>query len=203
MSRSDPHPVPLLPLNEETASGLGTLFRSFEEAEIEQVRWRPSGRRPVTSGGYGETVQGPFDIFWRGEMMFSQNNAVDRSDLLGWRVDPSEASEQREAVDHSRLLVDEVNYHDDGGQAFFAPGIPTVFLLAPPGDDVTPTDFVALYSDGSLGLAMHPGVWHTAPLPLAARATYENKQGSIHATVGLWARREWGVLFDVPLVVAA
>ncbi len=202
MSPSDLHPVPLLPLNEETAVGLGTLFRSIDEVEIEQVQWRPSGRRPVTSGGYGHTVEGPFDIFWRGEMMFSRNNAVGRSDLLGWRVDPTEASETRTAIDHSRLLVDEVNYHDDGGQAFFAPGVPTVFLLAPPGDDVAPEDFVALYSDGAFGVNMHPGVWHTAPLPLADQATFENKQGSIHATVALWARQEWGLLFDVPLVPA-
>jgi hypothetical protein len=52
-------------------------------------------------------------------------------------------------VDRNRLLVDEVNYHDDGGQAFIAPGIPTVFLLAPPGDDITPDKFVAIYSDGT------------------------------------------------------
>ncbi len=200
MSPSDTFSVRLQPLTEETAAGLGTLFRSLDEASIEQVQWRPSGSRPVTSGGFGETVEGPFDIFWRGEMMFSQNNAVGRRDLLGWRVDPAEASEERMAVDHSRLLVDEVNYHDDGGQAFIAPGVPTVYLLAPPGDDVRPDDFVALYSDGTYGVNMHPGVWHTAPLPLADRATFGNKQGSIHATVGLWARQEWGLLFDVPLV---
>lgn len=202
MSPSDTHQVPLRPLNEETATGLGTLFRSLDDVTIEQVQWRSAGRRPVTSGGFGDTVEGPFDIFWRGEMMFSQNNAVGRSDLLGWRVDPTEASEERDAIDHARLLVDEVNYHDDGGQAFIAPGVPTVYLLAPPGDDVAPDDFIALYSDGTYGVNMHPGVWHTAPLPLAARATYDNKQGSVHATVGLWARREWGLLLDVPLVPA-
>lgn len=200
MSHSETHPVRLAPLSEETASGLGTLIAAIDEAEIEQRRWKPSGRRPVTSGGYGKTVAGPFDIYWKGEVMFSRNNAVDRTDLLGWRVDPSVARDDREPVDRNRLLVDQVNYHDDGGQAFIAPGVPTVFLIAPPGDDVTPVDFVALYSDGGYGLNMHPGVWHTAPLPLALQATFDNKQGSIHATVGLWARDEWGVLLDVPLL---
>ncbi len=199
MSPSDTHPVPLRPLTAETATGLGTLIRSIEEAEIEQRRWRPSGTRAVTSGGYGHTVEGPFEIYWQGEMMFSRNDAVGRSDVLGWRVDPEEAREDREPIDRSRLLVDEVNYHDDGGQAFIAPGVPTVFLAAPPGDDVAPADFVALYSDGTHGLNMHAGVWHTAPLPLAERATFANRQGSIHATVALWARREWGLLLDVPL----
>ncbi len=202
MSHSDVHAVRLAALSEQTAAGLGTLITSIDEAEIDQRQWPASGSRPITSGGYGHTVDGPFEIYWQGEMMFSHNNAVDRRDLLGWRVDPSEAREDREPGDRTRLLVDEVNYHDDGGQAFVAPGVPTVFLVAPPGDDVTPDDFVALYSDGTYGLNMHARVWHTAPLLLTPRATFDNRQGSIHATVGLWARREWGLLLDVPLVPA-
>ena len=196
---SNRHAVPLLALNEETAAGLGTLFASIDEAVIEQVRWPSSGTRAVTSGGYGHTVAGPFDIFWRGEMMFSRNNAVDRVDLLGWRVDPETAREDREPPDRFLLLVDEVNYHHDGGQASIAHGVPTVFLVAPPGDRVEPDDFVALYSDGSVGVNLHPRVWHTAPLPLASSASYDNKQGSIHATVGLRAREEWNLLLEVPL----
>ena len=144
MSHSDVHAVRLAALSERTAAGLGTLITSIDEAEIDQRQWPASGSRPVTSGGYGHTVDGPFEIYWQGEMMFSHNNAVDRRDLLGWRVDPSEARDDREPEDRTRLLVDEVNYHDDGGQAFVAPGVPTVFLVAPPGDDVTPDDFVAL-----------------------------------------------------------
>ena len=144
-------------------------------------------------------MDGPFEIYWQGEMMFSHNNAVDRRDLLGWRVDPSEARDDREPEDRTRLLVDEVNYHDDGGQAFIARGVPTVYLVASPGGDVTPDSFVALYSDGSVGINLHPGVWHTAPLPLSQSVTFDNKQGSIHATVGLWARQEFGRLLEVPL----
>ena len=191
--------VPLAPLNEDTARGLGTIIRSIDEADIELLQWPAPGTRPVTSGGYGEVVEGPFEIFWRGEMMLSRNLAVHREDCLGWRVDPQDASEERAAVDHSLLLVDEVNYHADGGQAFIAPGVPTVYLLAPPGDDIVPDDFVAVYSDGSVGMNMHPGVWHTAPLPLADRAVFDNKQGSVHATIALRARKEFGALFEVPL----
>ena len=187
---SDTHPVPLVALNAGTAKGLGTLITSIADAEITQRRWNPSGKRPVTSGGYGHTVEGPFEIYWHGDEMYSRNDAVGRADLLGRCAVPG---------DRSRLLVDEVNYHDDGGQAFIAPGVPTVFLVAPPGDDVAPGDFVALYSDGAYGLNMAPGVWHTAPLPLVERATFDNKQGSIHATIGLWAQKEWGLLLDVPL----
>ena len=161
MSGSETHSVPLIPLSAASAEGLGTLIRSIDDATIEQRPWNPYGSRPVTSGGHGETIEGPFDIFWKGEMMFSQNNAVNRRDLLGWRVDPTEASEDREPVDRAHLLVDEVNYHDDGGQAFIAPGVPTVYLLAPSGDDITPDRFVAVYSDGTYGMNMHPGVWHT------------------------------------------
>ena len=193
--------VKLLPLTERSVGEMGTIIRDIDEADIELVKWRPSGTRPVTSGGYGHVAEGPFEIFWRGETMYSRNLAVDREDLLGWRVDPNEAQEDQEPQDRSLLLVDEVNYHDDGGQAFIARGVPTVFLVAPPGDEPSPDDFVALYSDGTAGLNMRPGVWHTAPLPLADRAVYDNKQGSIHATMGLWARKEWGALFEVPLLV--
>ena len=154
------------------------------------------------SGGYGSVAQGPFEIFWRGEMMFSKNDAVGREDLLGWRVDPDIAREDREPLDRSLVLIDEVNYHDDGGQAFIAPRVPAVYLVAPPGDEVTLGSFVALYSDGSVGINLHPGVWHTAPLPLASAATFITKQGSIHATVALWARREFGCLLEVPLRAA-
>ena len=193
------HPVPLWPLSPETAAGFGTPITSIDEAEIEQHRWQATGHRPVTSGGYGQTVEGHFDIFWQGEMLYSHNNAVGRDDLLGWCVPPENAREDREPDARTRLLVDEVNYHDDGGQAFIAPGVPTVFLIALPGDNVTPEDFVALSSDGTYGLNMHPGVWHTAPIPLTSRATFDNKQGSIHATVALMAREEWALLLEVPL----
>ncbi len=184
------HSVPLRDLTERSAAGFGTLISAIDDAVIEQRRWQPSGRRPLTSGGYGGVAEGPFDVYWDGDEMYSRNRAIGRADLLGWAAGPGE---------RSRLLVDEVNYHDDGGQAFVAPGVPTVFLVAPPGDDVTPYDFVALYSDGSSGMNLHPGVWHTAPLPLVDSATFDNRQGSIHATVGLWASQEWGLLLDVPL----
>ena len=72
--------------------------------------------------------------------------------------------------------------------------------LAPPGDDVQLGEFVALYTDGTAGLNTRPGVWHTAPLPLAESVTYRTKQGSVHATVGLWSREEFGLLLEVPLV---
>ncbi len=182
--------MPLRPLTAAAAAGIGEPIRTLADAEIRQVRWRPAGRRPVTSGGYGGVVEGPFDVFWEGDTMLSRNAAVGREDVLGWAARPG---------DRTALLVDEVNYHDDAGQAFVAPGVPTVFLAAPPGDDVEPGDFVALYTDGGFGLHLMPGAWHTAPLPLNARATYHNKQGSIHATVALSARREWGALLDVPL----
>ena len=199
MLPSDTHPVPLLPLTEETAAPFGELIDNIADAEIELVPWRVHGSRAVTSGGFGDVIEGQFHCFWRGEMMFGRNHAVGREDLLGWRVDPTVASEDGEPADRSLLLVDEVNYHDDGGQAFWSPGEPTVFLLAPPGDDVRPDDFVALYTDGRAGVNTNPGVWHTAPLPISESVTYLTKQGSIHATVGLWAREEFGILLEVPL----
>jgi hypothetical protein len=48
-----------------------------------------------------------------------------------------------------------------------------------------PEDFVAFYSDGSVGVSMFPDVWHTSPLPVDGSQSYENMQGNgyHHATV--------------------
>jgi hypothetical protein len=194
--------VPLLPLTAETARGIGTVFQRWEEAQVELRPWPARSKRPLHPGtGYGQVVEGPFEIFWRGQVLFSRNNAIGRDDVLGWAVEPGAAREDVAVpADRPHILVGFVNYHDDGGQAFGPRnGVPTVYLAAAPKEEVTPADFVALYSDGRLGLAMHAGVWHTAPLPLGLSEQYDNKQGSIHATIDCDFLVEQNLLLKVPL----
>ncbi len=97
-------------------------------------------------------------------------------------------------------MIWHANYHPDGGQLFF-PREPVPFIapLALPGDDVKPADFVAFYCDGTQGLYIHPGVWHEAVVPLAEQASFDDKQGKVHARISVNFMEEFGALLSVPL----
>ncbi len=56
-------------------------------------------------------------------------------------------------------------------------------LLALPGDDVTPEQFVAFWCDGSTGLYIHPNIWPGAVVPLDDHAELLDRQGRVHARV--------------------
>jgi len=90
--------------------------------------------------------------------------------------------------------------HPDGGQ-IFAPqgGAPFVALLAPPGDDVKPENFVAFYCNGSFGIHIDPSVWHQPVFPLQERAVFDNKQGRLHACIAVDFVSEFGCYLEVPL----
>lgn len=194
--------VPLRTLSAENAKGLGKVFRSFDRAEIKLRQWPAQDSRPISPGtGYGGIIEGSFEVYWKGEVLKAKNNAVGRSYTLGWLKEPRLAREDITAPpDRPSILVSFFNYHPDGGQAFISRNqLPTVFLVAPPGDNVRPEDFVALYSDGTLGLSLFPGVWHQAPFPLSERDIYDNKQGSVHACVDLDFLIEEELLLSVPL----
>ena len=71
--------------------------------------------------------------------------------------------------------------------------------LALPGDDVTPEQFVAFWFDGSQGLYIHPNVWHEAVFPLAERASFDDRQGAVHARVSVNFVEEFDCYLAVPL----
>jgi ureidoglycolate lyase/seryl-tRNA synthetase len=75
-----------------------------------------------------------------------------------------------------------------------------VALLAKPGDDVRPADFVAFYCDGSFGIHIDPGVWHQPMFPLSAAAAFDNKQGRVHACIAVDFISEFGCYLEVPLL---
>ena len=56
-------------------------------------------------------------------------------------------------------------FHTDAGQSFY-PKLhsPSVFLVGAIQDRIDAGELRAFYSDGSLGVCLHLGVWHTMPL---------------------------------------
>ncbi|MEC9466099.1 MAG: ureidoglycolate lyase, partial [Myxococcota bacterium] len=98
----------------------------------------------------------------------------------------------------------EANYHPDGGQIFFhRDGEPFVALLAKPGDDIRPEDFVAFYFDGSFGVQIFPNVWHQPLFPRDDGMVFNNKQGRVHACVSVDFIGEFQTYLAVPLTPPA
>jgi len=194
--------VPLVKATPKSIQGYAKIERSFEDAEVEITVWPQPGWRPVVAGtgNEGGITQGDFDMRRAGELMYAYNHAVDGYYVTGWFADPTSASENKEPADRSRILVREANYHPDGSQVFFPrSGAPFVALLALPGDDVKPTDFVAFYCDGTFGINLHAGVWHQPVFPIQDTASFDDKQGKVHACIAVDFVSEFGTYLSVPL----
>ncbi len=197
------HEVPLIAATDDALRGLGVLVHDAHRHPVEIVPWPVSGWRTLDpgTGVEGGTVMGAFEVWWEGELLFGRNEAVGGHYLLGWSTDPALAT--RGPIPDStpaRVLLWHANYHPDGGQLFSpVDGVPFVVLLAPPGDDVTPDDFVAYHVDGGRGLYVAPGVWHDAVFPIAPYGRFHTEQGRVHARVSVHVAREFGVLLSVPL----
>ena len=194
--------LPLLRATPETLSGYGRLVDDGAGTDIEIVTWPAPGWRPVDTGtgNEGGVAEGVFEFWWAGEMLYGRNRAVDDSYLLGWSQPPELASDSASPRERRRLLIWHANYHPDGGQLFFPrEAVPFIAPLALPGDDVKPADFVAFYCDGTQGLYLHPGVWHEAVVPLAEQASFDDKQGKVHARISVNFMEEFGALLSVPL----
>jgi ureidoglycolate lyase len=196
------HKVPLVVATAENLRGYGHMVPDFETGEVTIVTWPQPGWRPIVpgTGAEGGVVQDVFEMVRRGEVQHAVNHAVGRSYITGWFADPATASESRAPVDTSRIFTHEANYHPDGGQ-IFSPrdGAAFVALLAKPGDDVTPDDFVAFFCDGTFGLHIDPGVWHQPLFPLGERATFDDKQGRVHCCIAVNFLAEFGCYLEVPL----
>lgn len=183
--------------------GYGRLVDRFDPDDVTVVPWPAAGRRPLVAGtgAEGGVISDVFVMERRGETLHAVNHAVGRAYLTGWFVDPPQASDARPSVHHASIFTHEANYHPDGGQIFFPrDGSPFVALLARPGDDVRPEDFVAFHFDGRHGIHVDPGVWHQPVFPLGERATFDNAQGRVHACVSVDFVGEFGCYVEVPLV---
>ena len=196
------HDTPLVAASAANLEGYGYLVDDPKACKIQIVPWPAQGWRPIdaNTGDQGGIAEGLFEFCWQGETLYARNNAVGDSYLFGWSNWPEEATAQGGGKVRERALIWRANYHPDGGQLFFpVDGFPFVTLLAPPGDDVQPSDFVAVRVDGGRGLYVAPGVWHDAVFPVAPRGAFHGEQGRVHARVSVNTAREFGALLSIPL----
>jgi len=196
--------IPLVHANVESLKGYGELVSDYKNHIVEIVTWPAQGWRSIDvgTGDEGGHTDGIFKFWWEGDVLLGENESVNDSYLLGWSKEPSEAIRDNPKAQRDQLLMWHANYHPDGAQLFYPlDGKPFVAALAKPGDDMTPSDWVAFYFDGSAGVCIHPGVWHEAIIPLTESARFYDKQGKVHARVSCNFGKEFGVLLSVPLHV--
>ena len=196
------HPAPLVEAKAKALDGLGELVEDPDARTIEIVRWPALGWRPIDagSGDQGGVTEGLFEFAWRGQTLFARNNAVGDSYLFGWSVWPEEARADGPSDERQTALIWRANYHPDGGQMVYPTARESFVVgLARPGDDVTPEAFTAFRFDGSAGLYIRPGVWHTAFVPHADAATFLDRQGRVHARVSVDFPREFGCYLALSL----
>jgi ureidoglycolate lyase/seryl-tRNA synthetase len=196
------HRVPQLRATHESLKGYGHLVAEFARDPVSIVTWPQPGWRPIVpgTGNEGGIVEDSFVMERRGQIQHARNQAVGRSYITGWFADPASASAERPPSSTDRIYTHEANYHPDGGQVFSPrAGTPFVALLARPGDDVQPEDFIAFYCDGTFGIHIDPSVWHQPVFPLGARAEFDDKQGRVHACVAVDFVSEFGCYLEVPL----
>lgn len=205
--------VPVIDAARQDISRYGEVVRDPKRHKVEIVKWPLKGWRVLDAGtgDEGGTTEGVFACEWRGNRLYGRNEAVDGHYVIGFRHPPG--APEATALDGvaadapaapgmapARVLLWHVNYHPDGGQLFWPlDGQPFVVPVAAPGDDVKAEDFVALRSDGTFGIYIHPSVWHEGVFPTRASGRFFDKQGRVHARVSCDLAKELGVLLSVPL----
>ena len=193
--------VPLVRANRDTIKGYGEVVRDPKKQKIEIVPWPLSGSRKLDAGTgiEGGTTEGIFTCEWRGNELIGRNEAVGGHYVIGFR-DLPETVRPGVKLSHGRVLLWHCNYHPDGGQLFWPlDGKPFVVPAALPCDDLQPESFKAFWSDGSVGIYIHPGIWHEGVFPVNETGRFFDKQGKVHARVSCDLAREFGVLLNVPL----
>jgi hypothetical protein len=194
--------IPLICADDQNLDGFGSLVHDDPESfPVEIVRWPAQGWRPVDSdsGDEGGTTEGCFSSYWRGDVLYGENEAVGGNYVLGYAVAPELAQENHERT-AEQILMWHANYHPDGGQLFFPlDKRPFIVPLALPGDDIQPKDFIAFWFDGTSGLYIHPNVWHDGVFTCSGKQRFFDKQGAVHARVSVCFAEEFGCLlkFDV------
>ena len=194
--------MPVRVATSESLQDYGQLIDQAPESfEIEIVRWPAQGWRPVDPdcGDEGGTTQGTFSSYWKGDVLYGENEAVGGHYVLAYNVLPADANEEH-SDDPQRILMWHANYHPDGGQLFFPlDKKPFVVPLALPGDDVKPDDFVCFWFDGTKGLYIHPNIWHEGVFTCSRKQRFFDKQGAVHARVSVNFPDEFGCLLEAQI----
>lgn len=194
--------IPLIRATPENFAPYGTIVTDFMNHPVPITQWPHTGWRSVEAGtgDEGGYMEGIFEFWWEGDVLFGENKAVNDRYILGWSENPETARADNPDPDRSKLLIWHANHHPDGGQLFYPlDNRPFIAALACTGDDMQPEDWVAFYCDGSFGVCLNAGIWHEAITPLAPIARFYDKQGAVHARVGANFPKEFGILLSIPL----
>ena len=196
---NSPFKVPLVKATPESLKGYGTICTDYDNEIIEITPWPVNGWRKLYpgTGNMAGIISGDFNLSWKGDTTRLQNKAA------GWDLATGRLPKGVQTNKRTSVLVREANYHPDGGQLFYPKdGKPFVLMLALPGDDVTPKDFVAFHFDGSFGVQIHANIWHQPVCSMVEKSELLTKQGAIHACVVLDFVKELGQYVEVPLTFA-
>ena len=199
------HEVPLIRATNEALKGYGHLVSNPEKTEIDITRWPQQGWRSIDegTGKEGGWVEGTFACKWQGDVLYGENDAVKGNYVMGWSTDPQRAQTHRQTAPRDQVLLWHMNYHPDGGQLFFPlDRKPFIVPAALPGDNLTPENVVAFWSDGSNGIYIHANIWHEGVFPVEDKQRFLDRQGRVHARVSAEIGREFGVYLSCPLRTA-
>lgn len=185
--------VPIIRATHKNFKEYGRITNDYSEEEVVIKPWPVTGPRPLmpATGTGGGVTEGVFSYWYDGDYLHAKNRAVAGDYITGRLVS-------------SVILTREANYHPDGGQVFWAPNAcPFILLLARPGDNVTPSDFVGFYFDGTQSVQIWPDIWHQPVFPVGReRADFMTKQGRVHGCVGVDFINEFGVWLGLDLTCA-
>jgi ureidoglycolate lyase len=195
------HEAPLTDANNTTLDGYGCLVDDTENFPIEIVRWPAQGRRPIeqNSGDQGGVAEKLFEYCWNGENLYARHKAVGAGLVSDW-TSPRQMARRTFNGTRKIALTGRATYHPDGGQLFSPVRRKSyIVLLALPGDDLAPEQFVAFSCDGIGSLYIHPNIWHVAPIPLDNTAEILTRHGRVHACVSVDFVKEFGSCVAAPL----
>jgi ureidoglycolate lyase len=193
--------APVIVATDTTLKGFGCLVDDAKTFPIKIVRWPAQGRRPIqqNSGDQGGVAEKLFEYCWKGQTLYARHKAVG-SQLSDWSSSPNETATRISNGARECALIWRANYHPDGGQLFWPLRRHSyIVLLALPGDDVTPEQFVAFLCDGSRGLYVHPNIWHAPPVPLDDQAEFFSRHGRVHACVSVDLVKEFDCYLAAPM----
>ncbi len=199
--RYDLYYIPVVKGTAESLQGYGRIVEDKDSAIVDIVTWPALGWRKVVPGTGNEagTSKGLFEMHWEGDYCYATNHAIKAKYLTAWSCYPTEAKHDSTAP-RRLIITHEANYHPDGGQFVYPLNKkPFILILALPGDDISPKDFVAFYFDGTAGFHINPGVWHQPAFPLEESLELYNEQGAVHACIDSHFAVEFDCLLAIDL----
>lgn len=124
--------IPLLRATPDNFAPYGTIVTDFMNHPVPITQWPHTGWRPVDvgTGDEGGYMDGIFEFWWEGDVLFGENKAVNDKYILGWSENPETARTDNPDPDRSKLLIWHANHHPDGGQLFYPLGQQAVYRSA-------------------------------------------------------------------------